>query len=168
MPQGRPSIYTPELASEIIRRMCEGESLRVICRDDDMPARSTVCLWIAENREGFSDQYAIGQMAQAHYWVEEIIEIADDGRNDTYETEEGERVNTEVIQRSRLRVDTRKWYASKLLPKLFGERLALTGGDGGPIETREVPDAELLVRAERLRNRVAGVLPPSTNGNGKH
>lgn len=135
-PNGRPSIYTPELAAEIVRRMCEGESLRAICRDDAMPSRPTVILWIAENREGFSAQYAIGRQAQAHLWAEELMEIADDGRNDTYEGEDGPRINTDVIQRSRLRVDTRKWVVSKMLPKLYGEKLALEHGgpDGTPLK----------------------------------
>jgi len=70
--------------------------------------------------------------------AEEILEIADDGRNDTYETEDGaEKVNTDVINRSRLRVDTRKWLMSKLAPKKFGEKVEqfISGPDGGPLQT---------------------------------
>jgi len=69
--------------------------------------------------------------------AEEILEIADDGINDTYETEDGkEKVNQDVINRSRLRVDTRKWLMSKLAPKKFGERVEqfISGPDGGPIQ----------------------------------
>lgn len=135
--RGRPTIYSPELAAEIVRRMCEGESLRAICRDDAMPNRSTVILWIAEDREGFSSQYAIGRRAQAQLWAEEVLEIADDGRNDTYETDDGkQRVDMDVVARSRLRVDTRKWILSKVLPKVYGEKLALEHGgpDGTPLK----------------------------------
>jgi len=38
------------------------------------------------------------------------------------------------VQRSRLRVDSRKWFASKVAPKKYGERFALTGSEGGAIK----------------------------------
>jgi hypothetical protein len=117
MPNGRPSKYTPELAAEIIARMCEGESLRSICRDATMPVISTVMLWVATDREGFSEQYAKGCEARAHYWADEMLDIADDGANDYMQREGKEYVNGEAIARSRLRVDTRKWLLSKMLPK---------------------------------------------------
>jgi hypothetical protein len=117
MAAGRPSIYTQELATKITSRMCQGESLRSICRDADMPAISTVMLWVAEDREGFSEQYAKGCEARAHYWADEILDIADDGSNDYMERNGVEMQNSEAIARSRLRVDTRKWLLSKMLPK---------------------------------------------------
>jgi hypothetical protein len=61
-----------------------------------------------------------------------MLEIADDGRNDTYEDENGhQHVNTDHIQRSRLRIDARKWLASKMAPKKYGDRVeqAHSGGD---------------------------------------
>ncbi len=69
--------------------------------------------------------------------AEEILEIADDGSNDTYETEDGhEKVNTDVINRSRLRVDTRKWLMSKLAPKKYGDKVEqfISGPNGAPIQ----------------------------------
>jgi len=117
MQQGRPTIFTPELATQISSRMCQGESLRSICRDESMPAISTVMLWVAQDREGFSEQYAKACEARAHYWADEMLDIADDGTNDYMEREGVEFVNGEAIARSRLRVDTRKWLLSKMLPK---------------------------------------------------
>lgn len=121
--------------------------MRAICADDDMPDRSTVHLWVVEDRSGFSNQYANARHAQALRWADEILDIADDGQNDTYETEQGERVNTDVIARSRLRVDTRKWLLSKVLPKVYGDKQVLehSGPDGGPIEatiTRRIVDVD--------------------------
>ena len=67
--------------------------------------------------------------AQADYLAEEILEIADDGKNDWVERQDGSAaVNNEAVQRSRLRVDARKWLMSKLMPKKYGEKLEL-GGD---------------------------------------
>lgn len=121
MGTGRPSAYNEGIAQEICERMASGESLREICRDDHMPARSTVFLWIAEDRESFSDRYAKAFQARMYLHADELLDIADDGTNDWMErnTPEGEKsyvVNGEAIQRSRLRVDTRKWLMAKLLP----------------------------------------------------
>lgn len=74
--------------------------------------------------------------------AEEILQIADDGRNDTYEDADGhERTDSDVIQRSRLRVDTRKWLMSKLAPKKYGDKTLLTGADG-----ESAPQVEITVR----------------------
>lgn len=90
-----------------------------------MPSKSTILAWLSNESEfqkEFQDQYARARMAQAYGWADEILEIADDGRNDTY-VEKGEtRTDHDVINRSRLRVDTRKWLLSKLLPKEYGDR----------------------------------------------
>lgn len=133
MPQkrerGRPSVFTPELAREICVRIAAGESLKGICRDDDMPSDATVREWVIDDREGFSSQYTRAIQARAMIWAEEIMEIADDGAQDTYIDENGnERTNHEVVARSRLRTDTRKWMLSKVLPKVYGDKLDLNHG----------------------------------------
>ena len=70
---------------------------------------------------------------------DELNEIADDGRNDwmTVTRRDGSEIevaNNEVLQRSRLRVDTRKWIMSKILPKRYGDKLAVGGADDlGPV-----------------------------------
>jgi hypothetical protein len=135
-PPHRPTVYTAEVATEICRRMAEGESLRSICRDEKMPAISTVTLWVASDREGFSAQYETAMMARAHHWADEIIDIADDSANDymlrqSKAGEEYETINPEAIARSRLRVDSRKWLLSKMLPKFADKQsVDLTSSDG--------------------------------------
>lgn len=134
-PIGRPSLFTAELAGIICARIADGESVRKICASEDMPAMSSVFKWLTESKE-FSEQYAHAREAQADKYAEEIIEIADDGTNDTYVDENGnERTNQEVVARSRLRVDARKWYASKLAPKKYGDKIQqeVSGSDGGPL-----------------------------------
>lgn len=163
--RGRPTTYTPEIAAEIVERVAAGESLRAVCEDEDMPPESTVRSWAIDNREGFFAQYARAQDIRAHSLFDQIIEIADDSSRDTYEDENGnERVNTEVVQRARLRVDARKWYIGKVMPKVYGERVAMehSGPNGGPVEvtvTRRVVPA--------AKNRIANGAKPAVNGNGR-
>lgn len=74
--------------------------------------------------EEFSKQYARAREAQADTLADEILEIADDTSRDTIATEKnGEQPNSEWITRSRLRVDARKWLASKMAPKKYGDRI---------------------------------------------
>ena len=68
-------------------------------------------------------------------------DIADNGENDYMkrsgkDQEPGYVVNGEAIQRSRLRVDARKWLLSKLAPKKYGDKIETTlqGPDGGAIQ----------------------------------
>lgn len=138
--RGRPSIYTEEIADEICRRLAEGESLRSVCRDDGMPAESTVRAWVLDDKEGFSAQYVRARDLYLDTMADEILEISDDGSNDYMATEHGEKLDGEHIQRSRLRVDTRKWYLSKLAPKRYGDKLAMehTGEDGAPLSIQIV------------------------------
>lgn len=135
---GRPSVFSDTLAAEICDRLCAGESLRTICRDDHMPACSTVFRWMAAN-EVFREQYARAREVQADAIFEDILDIADDGTNDWMmrrgEDDAGWVANGEHIQRSRLRVDARKWMAGKLAPKKYGDKssVELSGKDGAPL-----------------------------------
>lgn len=150
---GRPSSYTPELAAEICERMAKGETLRQICRDDHVPAATTVHGWV-KSIEGFSEQYAHAREALIAHWADEIVEIADDGSNDTItDSEGGERQNSEWISRSKLRVDTRKWLLSKLRPDKYGEKLELSGDPTKPL----VPIVNVTIGgAKPLSAREAG------------
>ena len=123
--RGRPSLFTPALAKRICERLAEGETLRSICRDDDMPSAPTVCRWALE--EPFAEQYARAREIGYTLMADGLLEIADDTSDDTIVTEGTKRPNSEWINRSRLRVDTRKWLLSKCLPKIYGDKLALEG-----------------------------------------
>jgi hypothetical protein len=144
----RSSVYTTELAEAICARLAEGESLRKICEDDGMPDKATVLRWLAQDKHfTFRDQYARARELQADLLADEIIEIADDCSKDIklVAGKDGgppvESVNHENIQRSRLRVDARKWTAARLAPKRYGDRLIneQSGPDGKPIQTQAVP-----------------------------
>lgn len=143
--RGRPSKYSEEVADEICLRMSEGESLRSICRDDAMPGKATVMGWLGSN-EAFSDQYARAREAQADHFADEILEISDDGSNDWMERSDkdgessGWQINGEHIQRSRLRVDSRKWLMARMAPRRYGDKVAMehTGPEGGPLSIQIV------------------------------
>jgi hypothetical protein len=138
---GRPSIFSEELATRICERLAAGETLIAVCRDEEMPAESTVRAWALEDREGFSAKYARAREIGYHHMADEIQEISDNGSNDWMERNDDEnkgwQVNGEHIQRSRLRVDSRKWHLSKALPKIYGDKIAHVGGTEGdpPIRT---------------------------------
>ena len=150
-PKGRPSKYSDGLAEEICGLLAEGQSLAEICRRNDMPARATVYRWLADD-DGFRDRYARAREAQADRFADEILEIADDATNDWVERHQGGEtirvVDHEHIQRSRLRVDARKWLMAKLAPKKYGDSVALTGGGGGPMTIRWISHEEALKELE--------------------
>jgi hypothetical protein len=124
--------YSPEeIAAHkatICERISNGESLRQICDGDDMPAASTVFLWLSAD-SAFSEQYARAREAQADAIFDEILLIADDGRNDWMERKNEEDANMGWREnRSRLRIDARKWMAGKLRPKKYGDKIELEHG----------------------------------------
>lgn len=141
--------YTTELAARICERIANGESLRSICQDADMPATSSACKWLGEHPE-FAEQYARAREAQADVFFDEILDIADNAQNDWMERhgedDAGWQANGEHIQRSKLRIDARKWMAGKLRPKKYGDKLQHTGADGeSPVQvTIASSDAGLL------------------------
>ena len=128
---GRPSDYDIEVGDRICEIVATTTlSLKNICgKDETLPAVISVLRWLRLHEE-FRSQYARAKQEQADLLAEEMIDIADDGSNDlmtivkgdqTYEVE-----NKEVVNRSRLRIETRKWIASKLKPKKYGDKLDLT------------------------------------------
>jgi hypothetical protein len=149
---GRPSTYTPEIAQTVLERLANGELLVDICKDDGIPAARTVRGWVLDDREGFAAQYERARMLGCYAMADEIQRIADDTKGDAIVGEDGAVVvNHENVQRARLRVDTRKWLLSKLLPKQFGDRVEtqITGPGGGPLQLQAVPfDLSKLTPAE--------------------
>lgn len=95
-----------------------------------MPSKATVFRWLA-NDKIFQDQYIRAREAQADTLADEIIDIADDGANDYMG--EDEKYNGDAVARSKLRVDARKWIASKLKPKVYGEKQLLGSDPENPL-----------------------------------
>lgn len=138
---GRPSEYNETVAAAITERIADGESLRSICSDEAMPAKSTVFKWLSQNKD-FADQYARAREEQAETLASEIVAIADEEcttvRADKHPgtKADGESGDVEVVfdstavARNRLRVDARKWVAAKLKPKVYGDKVEHSGAVG--------------------------------------
>ena len=128
--RGRPSAFTPEVVVIICEQLASGMTLREVCRAEDMPHESTVRKWAIEDYEGFYTHYAKAREIGYQIMADELVEIADDGSNDWMERQNKDGstftvLNGEHVQRSRLRVDTRKWLLSKALPKLYGDKMGV-------------------------------------------
>ena len=136
---GRPSDYTQELADKICAELSQGISLRTVCLAEDMPDASSVFRWLRTNEE-FCKQYARATEERTEALGEEILDISDESVNDWMEVHYGDdddnvswKVNNEAVQRSKLRVDTRKWIMSKMKPKKYGDKVDVTS-DHKPIQ----------------------------------
>jgi len=117
--------FSQAVADEICARMREGESLRTICRSPGMPAASTVCLWV-EQWPDFAEQYARAREALIDVYAQEVIEIADESPAMIFKDVQGAEVisiDSAAVNHQRLRVDARKWYAGKVAPKKYGDRV---------------------------------------------
>lgn len=131
---GRPSIYTEELANKICERMARGEPIVQICKDEDMPNNDTIYSWVLENKgadkdgkNGFSDKYRLGREAQAEFLFEELLTISD--RSDEIVEGADRMIAGALAANQKLKVETRKWVISKILPKKYGDKLDLTSGN---------------------------------------
>jgi hypothetical protein len=117
--------------------LADGESLKSICRSEGMPKSSTVIAWALDTAHPFYDRYARARDIGYRHLAEELLEISDNSNGDLAQDEDGRKVvDHEHIARARLRVETRKWMLSKMLPKLYGEKVVseLTGPNGGPVQ----------------------------------
>lgn len=106
----------------------EGLSLRAILKLESMPSSSTFFDWL-ESDENKSKRYARACQIRAEGIFDEILEIADHTDEDHTPFTGGN-----VVQRDRVRIDTRKWALSKMEPKKYGEKLDVTS-KGEKIET---------------------------------
>ncbi len=149
--------FDAKKARLICERLMLGESMVKICNDPRMPNRRTVIRWLADPRRvDFREMYYFARRVAVETYVDEIIEIADDNSGDwefTYDKDgeiNGIKADNEAIQRSRVRIDTRKWLAAKLVPRIYGDNTQVELGVTGDL-------AELLKAAT---NHDSGLPPP--------
>ncbi len=155
---GKPTDYSPELAEQICLKVstCTLGLKRLSEMYDWFPHRDTVYTWLLKHPE-FADMYAQARRNQAQIFADEIIEISDNSALDSTVNDDGHVVcDHEYIQRSRLRVDSRKWIACKLIPKVYGDKVTneLTGADGKPIQTEN----KTSVKIEAIDDRIKDIL----------
>ncbi len=132
MDTGRPTDFTKEIGDKICLLIAtSNKGLRKICiENEDLPCYATVFNWLKNPTfKEFLDLYELSKREQAEFLADEILDIADDSTDDFIINVDGSKsVRKDHIQRSRLRVDSRKWLASKLLPKKYGDKLDVTSG----------------------------------------
>ena len=112
----RPKLRTPENADRICELLAEGHTLRQIARELRIESASSITDWVRDD-SAFAAQDARARDAGYERMADDLIEISDadctvDGKPDNA-----------LVQQARLRVDTRKWLLSKMLPKRYGDRV---------------------------------------------
>lgn len=130
-------LRTPENADRICALLAEGYTLRQVAKEIGIESASSITDWVRVD-EQFSARYARAMDFRCERMAEELLEISDDGSNDwmVREQESGEPITVadhEHIARSKLRVDSRKWLLSKMMPKKYGDRLAVAGDPTAPL-----------------------------------
>lgn len=141
----RPSVrantkYSPQVAQVICERIMNMETLSQICRDPQMPAKRTVIQWFADpSKAEFRDMYYYARRVQAEMYVDMAMDIVNDNSEDWIQTFDkhgepnGWKPNHETSQNKKLRIDTIKWNATKMLPRLYGEKLEVEHGVTGDL-----------------------------------
>lgn len=163
---GRPSSYDPAVSLKICEMLSEGIPLREICRMEGMPAWRNIYFWMARD-EDLSAHIARAREAGYDAIAEECLDIADNSTNDWMDREirnargqiEVTRVaDTEHIQRSKLRIETRLKLLAKWRPEKYGDKTVITGdANGAPIKTEDAGSGRLfeLIRNMEMAKRVA-------------
>jgi hypothetical protein len=122
--RGRPSKWAEPIAAEICRRLSTGEPLAAICRDAHMPHPDSVREWMKARSE-FS--HAITQARETGFdaLAAECLTIADDTSGDVIDSDYGPRVDHGVIQRAKLKIETRLKLLSKWSPTKYGDKIEI-------------------------------------------
>lgn len=114
----------------------QGKSLNKMCPEIGVSI-VTVMAWLSKYPD-FLNKYTRAREIQADFLAEEIISIANEKQVEI--KHQGEEIKLDlsatIVQHNRLRIDANKWYASKLAPKKYGDKLdtTLSGPDGGPVQ----------------------------------
>ena len=122
--RGRPTTYTVELAQEICNRIAStSKGNKKLCEENQhWPCQDTLFTWLKTYNE-FSEQYAKAKKYQIEFSIDEILEISDDASQDRFLDAQGKIVfNPQSVGRARLKIDTRKWLACKLVPRVYGHK----------------------------------------------
>ena len=132
---GRPSLYTPELLDTICKRLARGEPLAAICREDGMPGRTTVWEWERADKT-ISERIARAREEGEEAIAADCLAIADDATGDFRMGEKSPLVDTDHIQRSKLRIETRLKLLAKWNPGKWGDKLQTEHSGSLTIERR--------------------------------
>lgn len=143
MKLGRPTTYTPELGDIVCEGIASGKPLVKICESDSLPEPRSIYRWLREN-EDFRHNYEMAKDDMADYMADESIDISDNQASQAVLVDDvplvldGKpvmSVSAASVAHAKLRIETRKWYASKLKPKKYGDKIQqeVTGADGAAL-----------------------------------
>ena len=155
MKTGRPSSSSQWKARAICMRLMMGESLRSICLRKYYPTKTSVFRWLTVNQD-FRDQYTQAREIQQEHYLDEMFEIADDASNDWMERNDKEgnnvgwQLNGEHVQRSRLRIDTRKWVMERMSAKRYGNKQTVESNINHKFDN--LTDEELKAKLLQLKD----------------
>ena len=154
----RPLTYTERVANVICKKLMQKMTLTKICEDPRMPKQATVINWLANPKlKEFRERYYEARRIAAEMRVDEIFDIMEDTEDDWVETFDkhgepnGFKPNHDAINRARLKIDTIKWYAGKMVPKIYGDNINVEHEATGDL-------AELLKAAS---NKTSGLPKPA-------
>lgn len=145
---GRPEDYTPEIAEKICEMLATHDmGLSDLCKTYDyLPHESTIRRWMYRNPE-FRASYAQARIAQVDLLAEKSLDISRNNSMDTTINSNGDTVALSVtVARHKLEIDTRRWLASKLMPKLYGNEIELANEK----EKNARQEAELIALRAKL------------------
>ena len=149
-PNGRPTIFTEKLAAKICQRIADGESIRAICSDADMPSTTAIFRWIANGKyDGFRQLYESSMQIRLETLGDGLIELADA----PIERNAAGAIDSAAVQMRRLQIETRRWILSKLLPRKYGDRMGLDHqGEGFNLTVvTGVPESFASLEQKRLK-----------------
>lgn len=156
---GRPSSYTPEIADEILHRLCDGESLRAITKDAHIPCFQTVYRWILDDDadHDFRERYARAREIQAANYADQVI----DASRDAFSVATGEPGTGEAgarVMAKKVLADNLKWAAGKLDSPKWGHKTSteISGPYGGAIKT-ETKQIELTPELQAELDKINAV-----------
>ena len=147
----KPTFYTIEIAKEICDRMAGGETLKLICEDENMPSRSAVYQWTCTDKD-FRDALSRAREALADMLADEIVVIAD----------------TDFSTKAKNRIDARKWFAGVIKPKTYGPRVDVSVTETINIDSARRAALERVQRSisdqlEQDKTQVIDITPTSDN-----
>lgn len=124
--------YTERRAKHICQELMKGKTLTKISEEEDMPSLVAIYSWLnpyhPQYHPEFVESYKLARKVQAEVLADEIKDISDNDANDSQIK----------LGRDRLRTENRKWMASKMAPRKFGDKVELTGADGESLIPKEV------------------------------
>jgi hypothetical protein len=153
---GRPTSFNAALAEAICLKIADGQSLRAICEDEEYPNRSTVFRWLADPvQTEFRDQYARAREASAHADADDIAHYARQAATGRIEP-----------AAATAAINGLKWSAGKRMPKAYGDKVAVVGGDKADAPIRHSHSFDLSAASDEELDVIERFIRRSANAGG--